>query len=480
MKLSFNSFSLLDKYQPSTIFIWNGLTKYLPLVISVGFFVFSYLWLELGPLDWHLQNSFKLYVLLISATLFLVFGYLFGIRTTSKYFSKTGVRFSPNLLLLISCVVYLILYIPLTKASTGNFFPNFVEAISDPGQAYAQSKASEKLESQVAVYISFLVAPIALLYTPITIFLFRQLSKPLRVLGIICIALQLVLSISKGVNKGVADLATYLTLFFVMFLFAALFRKQWKRVVAAIFGVILTLGLFTGYYANNIGGRVSADVSSIEGQTRTETSINSSTKSDKEKLREEYEKLTTLTVATTRTGTLFEQLPQSIKPIAGIASTYLTHGFKGLSLALEEQWTPTWGLGFSDFLRNNIAKISFLNVDKEEVYENTYPGKILESGWPSGLFWSTALTAIASDLSFPGTVFFMFIPGLILGLSWKDLCLRSDPLASFIFLQTVISIFYLGANNQLFQGGELFVGFIGILFFWLFLRARNLARNVFN
>lgn len=469
MKLSINSNSLQQEFKPSKIFLWNGITKYLPLILSVGFFVFSYSWLELGPLDWHLQDPYKLYFLLISATSFLVFGYFLGIRTTPKYFSKTGIRFSPNQLLFLSCVIYLILYIPLTKASTGNFLPNFIEAISNPGQAYAASKASEKVESQVAVYISFLLAPIALLYTPITIFLFKELSKPLRALGTFCIALQLVLSISKGVNKGVADLATYLTLFFVMVLFTALFQKKWKRVFAALIGVILTLGLFAGYYANNIGGRVGTDAS-----------LNTSNKSDKEKLREEYEKLTTLKMATSRPGTVIELLPQPLKPIAGIASTYVTHGFKGLSLALEESWTPTWGLGFSDFLRNNIAKISYFNVDKDEIYGDTYPGKIIESGWPSGLFWSTALTAIASDLSFPGTVFFMFIPGLLLGLSWKDYCLRSDPLAAFVFLYTAISIFYLGANNQLFQGGELFIGFFGVLFVWLFIRGQYFPRKETN
>jgi hypothetical protein len=74
------------------------------------------------------------------------------------------------------------------------------------------------------------------------------------------------------------------------------------------------------------------------------------------------------------------------------------------------------------------------------------------------VYWSTFFTHPASDISFPGVVVLMALIGYLFGSSWRDTLTRGDPLACTVFFYLCILVFYLPANNQLFQGGELAIG----------------------
>lgn len=73
----------------------------------------------------------------------------------------------------------------------------------------------------------------------------------------------------------------------------------------------------------------------------------------------------------------------------------------------------------------------------------------------------------AADITFFGTIVLMFGIGFVWSLSWRDAIERQDVLALVVYFQLSILVFYLSANNQVFQGGETTIGFVVVLFAWL-------------
>ena len=82
-------------------------------------------------------------------------------------------------------------------------------------------------------------------------------------------------------------------------------------------------------------------------------------------------------------------LNPKLKSTAIYITSYLTHGYNGLGLAMEEKFTSSYGMGFSTFYRHNSLKIIGRSDLEESIYEKTYMHKINERGWFTGLVWST-------------------------------------------------------------------------------------------
>ena len=153
-------------------------------------------------------------------------------------------------------------------------------------------------------------------------------------------------------------------------------------------------------------------------------------------------------------------------------TSYLTQGFKGLSIAMDQPFTSTFGLGFSEFFRHNILKFTGHAQDEPADVASTYAGKITGAGWPVGQRWATFFIHPASDVGFPGVVLLMVLIGWAFGAAWRDVVMFGDPLATSVFISLCLLVFYLSANNQLFQGGERAIGFSVLLVAWLAMRRR--------
>ena len=137
-------------------------------------------------------------------------------------------------------------------------------------------------------------------------------------------------------------------------------------------------------------------------------------------------------------------------------------------MAMEEDFTSSYGFGFSEFLRHNISKLHPDSEFENKMYQRTYMGKIAQHyGWETGPVWSSFFIFPASDITFPGTVFLVLLIGYLFGLSWKDTLEGNNPLAAVVFFGFVTMIFFFSANNQMFQGGENFVAFVSCIILWL-------------
>jgi hypothetical protein len=67
----------------------------------------------------------------------------------------------------------------------------------------------------------------------------------------------------------------------------------------------------------------------------------------------------------------------------------------------------------------------------------------------------------------------MFIVGYLWSLAWRDALERDDVFAIVVFFYLSTLVFYLSANNQIFEGGETTIGFVVVFSAWL-LRRRSL------
>lgn len=444
---------------------YTGITRFAPLLVVGGFFVVTILLFAFGPLDWHLKNPLKLYGFLIACVLALAGGYLLAVFKT-KNPTKTS-KFSIEKLLIIGAVVYLIMYIPTVYITTGKFYPDIYTGITNTGLAYKTSKLFNETASPIILYIRMLISPVMIFVTPIAIYFISKLSKTARVLGIGVIVLTTCLGIAQGINKNVADITAQLVLALLIVFLAGngeTRKKVWAyrfKILAIILVICL---LFMLYYANGMTNRVSAD---LENDPNLKDKLDGDNKDEDELLTDALSATAQFSFGTPKEDYFLNKiLPDRAVSIVSFLSSYLSHGYKGLSFALDEDFTSTYGLGFSDFFRHNFLKVVGMGDAEDEVKAQTYYGKIGKYGWPTGAVWSSFFVYPASDIGFIATILLVAVIGFLFGLSWKHALTTQNPFALTSFFGFSTMIFYFSANNQMFQGGENFIGFIAMLVLW--------------
>ena len=442
------------------LFSFDGTTRYVPILAGGGLFAATILICAIGPIDWRIDNPPVVYGFLVVCLLALCLGFVWAVRRRDDRPAGTASsRIQASTLVVLGSIVYVLLY-PLTVYnSTASWYPDLVEGLTDPGKAYADKTAAGLEIPQLATYAGMLVAPLTITVIPLTLFFWPRLSRLARVLGVTTIVLGLALGISRAVNQDVGEIAGYLVLFLALVATTSGTddRGRWRRVTACVVGAVLVVGGFLAYYNANISGRVESNVEQSGD--------------DSESVDDAKRATALASFGVERTSSPFYSVvPDAAQPTGALLASYLTQGYKGLSLAMDSPWEPTYGLGFSIFVRHNLAKV--LPFDEDAVEERTYEGQLDEVGWTAGVQWSTFFIHPASDLSFYGVVPLMALIGYVFGLAWRDTVARLDPFACVVFFYLGIQVLYLSANNQLYQGGELAVGFTVVLLAWLVLRRR--------
>lgn len=475
-----------DMRAPSP-FQWAGMTRFLPLALCGGFFVATVLLFAFGPLDWHVDNPLQVYGFLISATLALFGGYTYAVlkpRRSEVGENQLRATIDPNRWLIISAIVFLLVFFPTSYITTGKWIPDVWTGLTDAGWAYNNNKRLNKVNSPLILYIRMLLSPLTILTLPLTIFCWQRLSKLAKGLGVACIVAQVALYIAQGVNKGIAELSGYIILFLVLLAGNYVRQRRWGKLLRAIAGILVVLTVFVSIYSITMRSRValheptpSASPSQNQSPEPQRPETTPTPKPTEEEIDERLEQTAEMSHATVREGHIFFRVvPDGLQPISLTLTSYLTHGYKGMSLAMHEEFTSSYGLGFSIFIRHNLMR-PFGEDAEKAIFERTYNAKISKIGWVNGFLWSTFFIYPASDIGFPATVLLMALIGFGYGAAWRDVVQRGDPLAAVVFFNLCLLIFYLSANNQLFQNGESTIGFTAVLLAWLWVRNRKARRQ---
>lgn len=159
-----------------------------------------------------------------------------------------------------------------------------------------------------------------------------------------------------------------------------------------------------------------------------------------------------------------------LKILYSAMTGYLSQGYRAFDLALSKPFEFTWGVGNSTFFSRQVDRV--LGTD---LGDSTYPAQIEMDGWDRYINWSTFYVWWASDLSFYGVALLMILIGIFFRVVENTLLIQEDLSAVILYSFMIVMLFYLSANNQIFQSGEMALGFLFL--FFPFIMKRKLVRR---
>jgi hypothetical protein len=406
-----------------------------------------YLWLTLAlyafsPWNWPMRDPGKLYGFVICSHVALLLGYL--------CFAGRPARPSPRAdkpVRLISLALWAsFAVLPITSyARTGDFIPDIMGSIANPGQAYLAAHQFTEQGSNAGAYVRILLSPILVVLFPLAIFYRRQLTKRMKV-GVALAGVGVILiSVSTGQRRDIADLLVTLPLITVASHWARVSRVKPARWRMLCLGMLAAMAAFLVYFVYSHISRVGADTASY--------AVNPATQQRPD-----------------RNNPILQSLPDETHPGFLAIANYLTTGYYGLSLSLDRQSEPMYGFGHSIFLTRNFERLT----NDESFGARSLPVIISEKdGFKYPVYWCTAYPYFINDLGTLGTIALMFAFGALLALTWVDMLSGRSPYSVVMFWILAVLIFYLPATNRMLQDGEGVVG----MYVWLFVYLRGRAKR---
>jgi hypothetical protein len=417
-----------------------------------------------GPLEWKTQNPRLFYGFIILAQVLLFLGYCTMMAKIHQ--RELNISYKDNILIshltiqkylnifitinLIITIMYLMRNTGLAEFSMKLIVENLKKGLTDSASQYL-----DKFEAQILfggrwlAPLITLSSPLLWPVLPLSFIYFNKLGLYNKIITLITIFFESARWISTGTNKGVIDL-----ILIIVFIF---FLKTWQKKIVedkktigknvSIIVAIVLLIIGMAFFSNNIGSRLNKNYDTVTLITgNTEVNLD---------------------------APLMKVIPANLRPLMVYATQYLTQGYYGLSLALDEPFVPMYGIGNSVFLIENFQEM--LGVD---LYQYTYAVRISDEGWAPFMNWHSAYTWLANDLSFFGVIVLMYFFGKYFALvSYKSIVYK-DPIASVLLCLILLMFFYLPCNNQILSSPLTFMSFWTLNATWLFISCtRNRSIN---
>lgn len=410
-----------------------------PLYVSFTFAAYF-----AGP--WGLSETstdFNVYLLILLC--FLVIGAASGHLAHVQPATTTQTFTSGLIIFKLGLFLGIVLAIPTTYARTGALVPNVIHGLANPAEAYQRSlTATPGIE-----YLRISVAPLLFIVIPFGIHYWNQLNTKIKVAFSVYALHIVALFISMGVNRGIFEIL--LGSFFAYFLVRRTRSKFLEKRTLRIFATGLFLFSFALLFFTH--GQINREGSgALSGYFFAAGTYSSLDPSLAESISLQY------------LYVLFNQL-----------TIYLSQGYYGASLIYEKGLdTLTYGLGHSDFLLRNAAKIFGEDIlSHSPIYAMEY-----EKGWEHGNFWFSIIPWIASDMGFVGTPICVTLLSFSYTYAVRSYLELRDPFALAVSYLLFFLFIFFPANNYIVQSGEGLMATYAVLAAWLIrVITRILLRN---
>jgi len=143
---------------------------------------------------------------------------------------------------------------------------------------------------------------------------------------------------------------------------------------------------------------------------------------------------------------------------------YLSQGYYGLSLSMQEPFEWTYFMGNSYSLTVFMQRFLGVPID----FHDTYPYRAaLHTGWEDNK-WSTVFSWFAGDFTFIGTLFLFTLIAFFYAKVWKEAYLYQNPISIVLFAMLTIAFLYIPANNQLLHTPGSIIAVFYFLIMWIF------------
>jgi hypothetical protein len=429
----------------------NKVTQlYLVLIIILYLF---------GPLEWPTQNKIFFYLFLFIAQFLLYYGfrnavdYLYG----RPSISIVSIDEKPVLkyLKIVIAINLLFVFLNMLRSTGMSSFSwdillkKLYLGITHPGQQYNDKFSLTIYGSSLLTYITIILSPFLWPVLPLSLLYFNKLNVINKILLLLTVFFECVRWIAIGTNKGIIDIILIIASVLIIkhlqskyFICATVQKKTIKSAILSIIIYTLIIALlFLGilYFTKSIRSRIDNNLIVISNAIGN--------------------------VPINLNSPLMKITPDFLKPTIIFASSYLTQGYYGLSLAIGEPFVPMFGVGNSVFLMESIRKL--FNID---LFHYTYQARMAHLGWNSLGNWHSLYVWIANDVHFIGVLLIMFFLGKYFGALCYYSIAKKDPIASVILCLMFMLFFYLPCNNQIFSNPPTFMAFWGLTVFWFFSR----------
>lgn len=411
--------------------------RYLPIILAMVWLWGSVALFAFGPYDYPVRNGPLLYSYLVAAHLALFMGY--SSRANARGAAYQG-KWQPAQMLRLSLVLTLVVVISSFLLGQGGVL-GFRAALEDPGQAYnlyGQSQGTTLLP-----YILIFLEPFTAPFLILAAYYWQSVGAAVRWTSVLVLAFNVLGAVSIAVRGAIVfQIITVGGAFLAAFFGGRLKPKAPSKLLVMILvvaGTILLLAYFLLIYTER-GGGVSATFNPSAGQFPNPD------------------------------HPIVQMVPESLQPLVMGTITYLTHGYYGLSLALDK---PFEGVGFgitsSMFLQRNFERLTGSTALSDVSYADRLR---MEDGYPVGNWWMSIYPWIASDVTWIGSLVILFLIGRLFAQSWLDAVQGGNPAAVIVFVFLAYLIYSFPMNNP-FQDGSAITRTYFWLFFWWFTRARR-------
>lgn len=398
--------------------------------IVVCYIIITYIVYLILPIpSLHLSNQKECYTVIF--LLFTCISFYLGTKSVPIDINKSfitkstfNIKQTTLTILLLALIVIILLYLK-DLAAGGVAHISF-----SMGENYAAMIEAELSKNTRWGQIYNLVSPLRIILISYSILNYKEISFFNRCLLLLMIFSYLLISISKGQFVGIGNS--------IILIIIPLFFKCWREnklkqfrnyifIFVSVFAFLFILNQFAR--SESLGGDISVGISednyiySIFGE----------------------------------------------KMGAGIIRLmmYFSHGYKGLNYSLQLPFEWTYGYGGSRALGEYFHQ--YLGLPSN--FERTYPLRVeAVFGYDCQMSWPTAFSWWASDLSFPGVIFIMYILGRLYCKVVRDACYKSSVFAVAFLSELTILLLFLPMNNQAFQSRESLIITVCLFLLWLYRR----------
>ncbi len=463
--------------------------RFFPLYLVVGYVAFTYALFLWGPLDWTVDNAPAMH-LFIGACLAAMSGaYYFGARGKLAH--------APQLpwkrFYYVGCIASVILLFPGSYLYT-NLWPWDVFAMFRCQNTAYMNMLGMSLDPvdgrQWFALLRGMLAPFTISVVPIAVLHWSLLRWREHVLLVLYLASVVCMSYLRGTDKENADIFIMLLALLPLITYRATVRHNVRGFFLLKFvAVIAVLAVLFGVqFAERKDARLNRSYPTIIAyhdkscpiaelscmcKREKETIISAATRQQTLAaidLGDRFSKAYAKQVEDSKqaqAGSKYEPRTSDVPLYVRMLSTYLGQGYFGMSLAMNEPFTSTYGVGHSPLLLQHIGE-----QISPEFKNRTYTEKISAKGWSSTYRWSTLFTWLANDVSFWGVPFLLAIFAWVLAKAWRQATEQADDIASIIYMMMVVGIFYIPANNQIMLTIDSYASLLFWLGYWLVMRYR--------
>ena len=426
-------------------FSYSYKVKIFPIKFFMLYFVSTFIIFLVSDAASEILNFYDLLFYVTSFYSFLFLGYWLGVKS-KKIARKDLYSLSLQKKMIVLGAIYFIAWgVNLIVDFGATDFSQVLRTLISPGEAY-QNKfdifEGRELSGQVnrITQILLLLSFVSSIFIILLVLNWRRISFNLKIFSIFSILIYVVSYLFIGTQKGVGDVIIYF-LVGVFLLLANGYKVSAKKKFFIITLIFVIFSSMFVYMVINQGSRAT-----VFGQNSN---------------------VLFKDIHNTAISKYFNE-----EVAFGFYNTisYPSHGYLGLSYNLQQNFEFSSGAGLSPAYESYRAQY-FGGTGNLPM---TYPFRTeVATGWPAGMYWATAFPWFASDLTFPGTIIFMFIVGFIFARTWIRAISQKDILAYALLGQIFIMMFYLPANNQVFMQRQGFLIIFSIIILAVFRELRK-------